>query len=46
MISYPGLIHAMTPGVMNEASLNYTKAEKVDEKVIGDIADFILAQAE
>ena len=44
MITYPGLIHTMTPGVMNEASMNYTKIEKVDEKVISDIADFILAE--
>ena len=41
MISYPGLIHTMTPGVMNEASMNYMKTEKVDEKVISDIAEFI-----
>ena len=44
MISYPGLIHTMTPGVMNDVSANYAKAAKVDEKVIGDIAEFILEE--
>ena len=41
MITYPGLIHTMTPGVMNEATMNYARLEKVDEKVISDIAEFI-----
>ena len=44
LISYPGLIHSMTHGVMNDVSMNYMRAEKVDEKVISDIAAFILEE--
>ena len=34
----------MTHGVMNDVSMNYMRAEKVDEKVISDIAAFILEE--
>lgn len=43
LISYPGLIHSMTHGVMNDVTMNYLRTEKVDEKVISDIAGFINA---
>ncbi len=41
MISYPGLTHTFTPGKKTEGSAVYLRKEKVDDKVIGDIADFI-----
>ena len=33
----------MTYGVMNDVTMNYLRTEKVDEKVISDIAGFINA---
>ncbi len=41
LISYPGLIHPFTPGKKEEGSAAYTRTEKVDGRVIGDIAGFI-----
>ncbi len=41
LISYPGLTHPFTPGQKSEGSAAYTRAEKVDTRVIEDIAGFI-----
>ncbi len=41
LISYPGLTHPFTSGKKTEGSAAYTRSEKVDERVIGDIADFV-----
>ena len=41
MISYPGLTHTFTPGQKTEGSAVYSRAAKVDEQVIEDIAAFI-----
>ena len=46
LISYPGLIHSFTVGQKAEGSDAYMRSEKVDDRVIGDIAEFILAQAQ
>ena len=45
LISYPGLTHPFTPGEKAEGSAAYTKEEKVDARVIQDIADFMLQSA-
>ncbi len=42
LISCPGLTHLFTPGLKTEGSAAYNRAEKVDEQVIRDIADFVL----
>ena len=42
LISYPGLTHAFTAGQKTEGAAVYARAEKVNEQVIGDIAEFIL----
>ena len=41
MISYPGLTHTFTPGEKTEGAEVYSRAAKVDEQVIEDIAEFI-----
>ena len=41
-ISYPGLTHAFTPGEKREGSAAYARNEKVDARVIDDIAAFVL----
>ena len=41
LISYPGLIHLFITGQKAEGPNAYMKTEKVDEKVISDIAEFI-----
>ena len=41
LISYPGLTHTFTPGQKTEGSAVYSRADKVDPRVIGDIAEFI-----
>ena len=42
LISYPGLTHLFTPGQKTEGSAAYARNEKVDARVIQDIAGFIL----
>ena len=44
LISYPGLVHVFIPGQKAEGSAVYSRTEKVDSRVISDIADFINAQ--
>ena len=44
MISYPGLTHLFMPGQKGEGSAAYARNAKVDERVIQDIAEFILAE--
>ena len=46
LVSYPGLTHLFTPGLKAEGAAAYVRAEKVDPRVIGDIADFILKSAD
>ena len=41
LISYPGLTHPFTAGQKTEGAAAYLRSEKVDGKVIQDIADFI-----
>ncbi len=43
LISYPGLTHTFTAGLKTEGSAVYLSHEKVDDRVIADIADFILS---
>lgn len=42
MISYPGLTHIFTAGRKTEGAEVYTRPDRVDARVIRDIADFIL----
>ncbi len=42
MISYPGLVHVFIAGQKAEGSAVYSRSAKMDEKVIEDIAEFIL----
>ena len=42
MISYPGLTHVFTAGQKTEGAGVYTRTERVDARVIQDIADFIV----
>ena len=44
MVAYPGLVHVFIPGEKAEGSAVYSRTEKVDSRVISDIADFINAQ--
>lgn len=44
MISYPGLTHLFMPGQKEEGAAAYAREAKVDEKVIQDIARFILSK--
>ena len=44
MVAYPGLVHVFIPGQKAEGSAVYSRTEKVDSRVISDIADFINAQ--
>ena len=44
LISYPGLTHLFMPGQKEEGSAAYTREARVDEQVIQDIAQFILAE--
>lgn len=41
MISYPGLTHAFTAGQKTEGAGVYTRPDRMDARVIQDIADFI-----
>ena len=41
MISYPGLTHCFTAGMKSDGSAVYSVTEKVDPRVIGDIAGFV-----
>ena len=41
MISYPGLTHVFTAGQKTEGAGVYTRSEKMDHRVIQDIADFV-----
>ena len=41
LVSYPGLVHVFIPGQKAEGSAVYSRTEKVDSRVISDIADFI-----
>ena len=42
LVSYPGLVHTFVKGQKTEGSSVYMNNEKVDQKVINDIADFII----
>ena len=42
MISYPGLTHLFTAGQKTEGAGVYTRTDRVDARVIQDIADFIV----
>lgn len=42
MVSYPGLTHAFTAGQKTEGSEAYSRPDKVDARVIQDIADFVI----
>ena len=42
LISYPGLTHVFMPGQKTEGSSVYTRDGEVDEKVISDIAGFVI----
>ena len=42
LISYPGLTHAFTAGLKTEGAAVYARPGKVDSRVIGDVAGFIL----
>ena len=44
MISYPGLTHLFMPGQKEEGAAAYARDANVDERVIQDIAEFILAE--
>ena len=46
LISYPGLTHPFTAGEKKEGPQAYLRAEKVDERVIQDIAEFVEQAAE
>ena len=41
MISYPGLTHAFTVGRKTEGAEAYARPDRMDDRVIQDIADFI-----
>ena len=43
LISCPGLTHLFTPGEKNEGAAAYARSARVDERVIEEIAGFILA---
>ena len=42
MISYPGLTHVFTAGRKTEGAAVYTRSDRMDARVIQDIADFIV----
>jgi hypothetical protein len=42
MISYPGLTHTFTPGQKTEGAAVYSRSDKMEARVIQDIADFIV----
>ena len=42
MISFPGLTHAFTNGQKTEGAAVYTRADRMDARVIRDIADFVV----
>jgi len=44
MISYPGLTHLFMPGQKEEGAAAYAREARVDERVIQDMAGFILAE--
>ena len=41
LISYPGLTHAFTGGLKREGADVYSRPEKVDARVLRDLADFV-----
>ena len=41
MISFPGLTHAFTAGQKTEGAAVYSRADRVDARVIQELADFI-----
>jgi len=41
LISYPGLTHAFTGGLKTEGADVYSRPEKVDARVLRDLADFV-----
>ena len=41
MISFPGLTHAFTEGLKTEGAAVYSRSDKVDARVIREIADFV-----
>ncbi len=41
MISYPGLTHAFTEGLKTEGSAVYNRSDRVNARVIEDLADFV-----
>ena len=43
MITYPGLTHLFMPGAKSEGPAAYSRAGKVREDVIADIASFVLS---
>ena len=45
LITYPGLTHVFMPGEKSEGATAYARDGKVQDKVIRDIADFILGSA-
>ena len=44
LISYPGLVHLFITGQKTEGPSAYIRTEKMNEKVISDIAEFILGE--
>ncbi len=42
MISYPGLTHVFTAGQKTEGAAVYSRSDRVDARVIHDIADFVV----
>ena len=43
LITYPGLTHMFVPGKKTDGPNAYLARQRMDEKVLSDIADFILA---
>ena len=41
LISYPGLVHVFVSGKKEEGAAVYSRTQKVDDRVIGDIAGFV-----
>ncbi len=42
LLSFPGLTHAFTAGRLTEGSAYITRSDRMDERVIREIADFII----
>ena len=45
LVSYPGLTHCFTAGLKTEGSAAYARADRMDPRVIREIADFVAANA-